>query len=114
MRSTSSRGQLASVEGRLEDSLAHVEPSSGDAQRTHGQAPSGQQVTHVDGSAMQQAMQEKIDAILSELAGKAGQAAQHSEESVRQAGVAARQRLETAADQAVVNSTRSIRRSSPS
>ena len=101
-----SRGQLATLEGRLEQSLAQVEPSSGDAERTPGQAPSGQQVTRVDGGAMQQAMQEKIDAMLSELAGKADQAAQHSEESVRQAEVAARQRLETAADQAVDDLTK--------
>ena len=96
-----SRGQLATLEGRLEQSLAQVEPASGDANRTQGQARGGQQVSDVDGGAMQQAMQEKIDALLSELAGRTDQAAQRSEASVRQAGAAARQRLETAADQAV-------------
>ena len=60
----------------------------------------------VDGRAMQQAMQEKIDAVLSELAGKAGLAIQRSEESVKQAEVAARQRLESAAAQAVDDLTK--------
>jgi hypothetical protein len=101
-----SRGQLATLEGWLEQSLAQVKPASGDAQRTQGQAPGGQQVIGGGGGAMQQAIQQRIDAVLSELAKTAGQAAQRSEESVKQAEAAARQRLETAADQAFDDLTR--------
>jgi hypothetical protein len=95
-----SRGQLATLETRLEG-LAQIELSSDGAERMHGQVPGGQQVIDLDRSEMQQAMQEKIDATLAELAGKAGLAVQRSEESVKQAEVAARQRLETTAGQAV-------------
>jgi chromosome segregation ATPase len=101
-----SRGQLATLEGWLEQSLAQVEPASGDAKRTEGQAQGGQQAIGVEGSAMPQAIQQKIDVVLAELAKTAGQAAQRSEASVKQAEAAVRQRLETAADQAVDDLTR--------
>jgi chromosome segregation ATPase len=96
-----SRGQLATLEGWLEQSLAQVEPASGEAQRTRGQAQGAQQAIGGEGGAMPQAMQQKIDAVLAELAKTAGQAAQRSENSVKQAEAAARRRLETVADQAV-------------
>jgi septal ring factor EnvC (AmiA/AmiB activator) len=95
-----SRGQLATLEGWLEQSLAQVEPRSGAAEGPPGEAGSEQEAIEVDGratqQAMQQAMQEQIDAVVSELAGKAGLAAQHSEEIAKQAEAEARQRLETA------------------
>ena len=91
------RGQLAILDSWLDQILAQVELSHGDAERARGQGPRQQQVVDIDGSAMQQAMQEQIDAMLSELAGKAGQAAHRGEESIKHAEVAARQRLEAAA-----------------
>ena len=91
-----SRGQLATLEGWAEQSLAQVAPQSGDAKGPPGEARSEQQVIEVDGRAMQQAMQKQIDAVVSDLAGKADLAAQHSEESAKQAEAEARQRLETA------------------
>jgi chromosome segregation ATPase len=95
-----SRGQLAVLQRGLDQGLAQVEPSSGDAERTLGRPRGEQQSIGVEGRPTQQASQEKIDAVLSEVAGKAGLAIQRSEESVKQAEVAARQRLESAADQA--------------
>jgi chromosome segregation ATPase len=95
-----SRGQLAALQRGLDQSLAEVEPSSGDAERTLGRPRGEQQAIGVEGRTTQQASQEKIDPVRSEVAGKAGLAIQRSEESVKQAEVAARQRLESAADQA--------------
>jgi uncharacterized phage infection (PIP) family protein YhgE len=90
-----SRGQLATLEGWLEQNLAQVEP--GTAEGPPGEAQSEQQKIEVDGRAMQQAMQKRIDAVVvSEVAGKAGLAAQRSEEIAKQAEAEARQRLETA------------------
>jgi septal ring factor EnvC (AmiA/AmiB activator) len=91
-----SRGQLATLEGWLEQSMVQVEPGSGDAEGPPGEARSEQQAIEVDGRAMEQAMQKQIDAVVSELAGKAGLAAQRSEEIAKQAEAEARQRLETA------------------
>jgi hypothetical protein len=92
-----SRGQLATLEGWLEQNLAQVEPGSGAAEGPPGEAQSEQQKIEVDGRAMQQAMQKRIDAVVvSEVAGKAGLAAQRSEEIAKQAEAEARQRLETA------------------
>jgi septal ring factor EnvC (AmiA/AmiB activator) len=91
-----SRGQLATLEGWLEQSLAQVEPRSGDAEGPPGKEGSEQQAIEVDGRTMQQAMQKQIDAVVSELADKADLAAQRSEESAKQAEAEARQRLETA------------------
>ncbi len=96
-----SRGQLAALEGSLEQSLAQVKSGSGEAERLSGQARSEPQTVEIDGRAVQQAMQEGIDAVVSELAGKAGQAAQRSEDNVKQAEAAARQQLETATAQAL-------------
>ena len=54
----------------------------------------GQQVIEIDGRIVQDAMQEQIDALLSELAGKAELAARRSEEMMQQAEADAAQRLE--------------------
>jgi hypothetical protein len=61
-----------------------------------------QQVIDVDGRVPQQTMEGQIDAVLSQLAQKAGlAAAQRGEETVKQAEAEAKRRLETAARQAV-------------
>lgn len=90
-----SRSQLVTLQAWLEQSLARADPS--------GYAPPTpeQQVIEIDGKIVQEAMQEQIDALLSELAEKAELAARRSEAMMKQAEVDAARRLETVAGQAI-------------
>jgi hypothetical protein len=100
-----SRSQLVTLEGWLEQSLAQAQlrPPGGGSESAPGGVGTGeQQVIDVDGRVPQQTMEGQIDAVLSEVAEKAGlAAAQRGEETVKQAEAEAKRRLETAARQAV-------------
>jgi chromosome segregation ATPase len=96
-----SRSQLVTLEAWLEQSLAQAKPPGGAAGSTPGRVPGAEQVTGLDGRTTQQALQERIDALLAGLAEKADLAALHGEELVKQGEAEAARRLETATAQAI-------------
>jgi chromosome segregation ATPase len=101
-----SRGQLATLQRGLDQTLAQVEPASGGAERALGLPRGEQQAIGGENRTTHEATQEQMDAMLAELAGTAGQAAQRSEMSVKQAEMAARQRLESTTDGAIDDLTK--------
>jgi uncharacterized phage infection (PIP) family protein YhgE len=90
-----SRSQLVTLQAWLEQGLARADPSG------HPPPAPEHQVIEIDGQIVQEAMQEQIEALLSELAGKAELAARRSEEMMKQAEADAAERVETVAGQAI-------------
>ena len=103
-----SRGQLVDVSASLEEDLARVKQQGVDLEQALGQVRAAEQqasalVTQVDAEfkTVQDTVQEKVDALVSELAEQAKRATLHSDEIVQRVEAEAARRLETATEQAI-------------
>ena len=104
-----SRSQLVDVTGSLEEDLARAKQHGDDLEQALGQVrAAGQQaselVSDVDAQfkTAQDGVQERVDALLSELAEQADLAVLRSQDVMQRAEAEAARRLETATEQAIV------------